>query len=79
MREENVVEDKNDNEDRYLKLQQDQWVFQKKTQRVEQARRNIEALNKLFCWVETGGYVDMDLMKESISTNLKIMNEVSSL
>jgi len=64
---------------KYVKIEEEQWAFQKKTQRVEQARRNIEALNKLFCWVETGGYVDMDLMKESISTNLKIMNEVSSL
>lgn len=57
------------------KLECDRRVSSMKADKIEQARRNLEALAR----VRDDGTISMDSIKKAILLNLNIMNQVSEM
>jgi hypothetical protein len=67
-------------EDRYWELEKGRDELNKKVTRIEQARRNVEALGKMLGYQSNPDVcVDWKLFHDTLSSNMKIMNEVDTL
>ena len=63
----------------YQKLNQRRDEFNFMQNRIEQARRNVEALTKMMAYNSIETYVKEDEFRKSLSLNIKTMNEVKNL
>ena len=69
-----------ESEDRYWELEKNREDRVAKSNRVEQARRNVEALQKLLGYVADDDRLgNKALIVDAINKNIKVMEEVTKL